>query len=310
VLYRRYAAVVGNPPYITVKDAVLRERYREMYVSAAGKYSLAAPFAERFFQLARGRGGRVGMITANSFMKREFGKKLIEEYLPTVNLDLIVNTSGAYIPGHGTPTVLLFGTSGGRAGQADVLAVLAKRGEPTRRTIPSRGWSGAALPTTGARSASRTTTSRWRGWSERERSRSTHGALGGGGASDLKELLEEGRAERRLVISCDSIGRFVQSRARMTSTFMPARTLGCATARQVDAPPCHWSSVRHSRLESCNHRCRRRDASFHTTTPLGGPGDRELRKPMTLVAISRAVTSASARSFGGSTNCKAVSDLV
>jgi hypothetical protein len=57
VLLRRYAAVVGNPPYITVKDAALRERYREMYPrSAAGKYSLGAPFTERFFLLARPAG--------------------------------------------------------------------------------------------------------------------------------------------------------------------------------------------------------------------------------------------------------------
>jgi hypothetical protein len=109
VLFRRYAAVVGNPPYITEKDPAKREVYRKMYVSAAGKYALSAPFCERFFQLCRDR-GYCGQITANSFMKREFGKKLIEEYLPTVNLELIVNTSGAYIPGHGTPTVLLFGT--------------------------------------------------------------------------------------------------------------------------------------------------------------------------------------------------------
>jgi hypothetical protein len=110
VLFRRYAAVVGNPPYITEKDPAKREVYRKMYVSAAGKYALSAPFCERFFQLCRDR-GYCGQITANSFMKREFGKKLIEEYLPTVNLELIVNTSGAYIPGHGTPTVLLFGTN-------------------------------------------------------------------------------------------------------------------------------------------------------------------------------------------------------
>jgi hypothetical protein len=112
ILLRKYTVVVGNPPYITVKDATLRERYREMYPrSAAGKYSVAAPFTERFFLLAKAA-GFVGMITANSFMKREFGKKLIEQFLPTVNLDGVVNTSGAYIPGHGTPTVLLFGTNG------------------------------------------------------------------------------------------------------------------------------------------------------------------------------------------------------
>ena len=74
VLSKQYAAVVGNPPYITVKDAALRERYRKMYPdSAAGKYSLAAPFCERFFQLGKNR-GYVGMITADSFMKREVWK--------------------------------------------------------------------------------------------------------------------------------------------------------------------------------------------------------------------------------------------
>jgi hypothetical protein len=78
------------------------------------KYSLGAPFTERFFELAgTGRGahpaGFVGQITANSFMKREFGKKLIEEVLPRLDLTHVVDTSGAYIPGHGTPTVILFG---------------------------------------------------------------------------------------------------------------------------------------------------------------------------------------------------------
>ena len=67
------------------------------------------------------------MITANSFMKREFGKKVIEEYLPSVNLETIVNTSGAYIPGHGTPTVLLFGSSE-KPQNSKVLTVLASRG--------------------------------------------------------------------------------------------------------------------------------------------------------------------------------------
>ena len=53
--------------------------------------------------------GYVGMITANSFMKREFGKKLIEEFFPKIDLTHVIDTSGAYIPGHGTPTVILFG---------------------------------------------------------------------------------------------------------------------------------------------------------------------------------------------------------
>ena len=42
-------------------------------------------------------------------MKREFGKKLIEEFFSQVDLTHVIDTSGAYIPGHGTPTVILFG---------------------------------------------------------------------------------------------------------------------------------------------------------------------------------------------------------
>ena len=45
---------------------------------------------------------------SNSFMKREFGKKLIEDFFAQkVDLTYVIDTSGAYIPGHGTPTVIL-----------------------------------------------------------------------------------------------------------------------------------------------------------------------------------------------------------
>ena len=86
-LKKRFHVVVGNPPYITEKDARKRDYHkakvgkRRRYISAAGKYSLGAPFTERMLQLAD-EGGWVGEITANSFMKREFGKTLIEEVLP------------------------------------------------------------------------------------------------------------------------------------------------------------------------------------------------------------------------------------
>ena len=107
VLGQQYHAVVGNPPYITVKDRTLNAAYRERYSTCHRQYSLAVPFAERFFDLAlaseNGRCGYVGMITANSFMKREFGKKLIEEFFPKIDLTHVVDTSGAYIPGHGHP---------------------------------------------------------------------------------------------------------------------------------------------------------------------------------------------------------------
>ncbi|MEU4645083.1 BREX-2 system adenine-specific DNA-methyltransferase PglX, partial [Micromonospora sp. NPDC023814] len=94
----RYHAVVGNPPYITVKDKGLNEAYRDMYETCAGRYALSVPFAQRFFELAKaadldGNGaGYTGQITANSFMKREFGKKLIERFFSTrVNLTHVID---------------------------------------------------------------------------------------------------------------------------------------------------------------------------------------------------------------------------
>jgi hypothetical protein len=76
------------------------------------KYSLGVPFTERFFELAL-TGQRPSPCRlrrpdhANSFMKREFGSKLIEQVLPRLDLTHVIDTSGAYIPGHGTPTVIL-----------------------------------------------------------------------------------------------------------------------------------------------------------------------------------------------------------
>ena len=87
-----YHAVFANPPYITVKDKDESAAYRGRYASCYREYSLSVPFAERIFKLAiRGSlegvgAGYTGQITANSFMKREFGKKLIEEFLPRLDL--------------------------------------------------------------------------------------------------------------------------------------------------------------------------------------------------------------------------------
>ncbi|MFB7393560.1 BREX-2 system adenine-specific DNA-methyltransferase PglX [Streptomyces sp. NPDC056191] len=134
----RYDVVVGNPPYITVKDKKLNALYRQIYKSCAGTYALSVPFAERFFQLAKsgepdGRGyGRVGQITSNSFMKREFGSQLIEEYFAhKVELTEVIDTSGTYIPGHGTPTVILVGRRrSGRARGETIRTVRSVQGEP------------------------------------------------------------------------------------------------------------------------------------------------------------------------------------
>lgn len=139
----RYDAVVGNPPYITVKDKVLNQAYRDRYESCKGTYAMTVPFMERFFTLAKsGLGdqpaGWVGQITSNSFMKREFGSKLIESFLVRQDLRLVADTSGAYIPGHGTPTVIIVGRHQRPVGQT-VRAVLGVRGEPGRPDDPARG---------------------------------------------------------------------------------------------------------------------------------------------------------------------------
>jgi len=196
ILGQQYHAVVGNPPYITVKDAALNAAYRARYFTCHMKYSLGVPFTERFFELAisgdaKQPAGFVGMITANSFMKREFGAKLIEAFMPRVDLTHIIDTSGAYIPGHGTPTVILFGRHRRPVGDA-VRTVMGIKGEPATPVDPSQGvvWRAILnqLDRVGSESlyvsvvdAPRTTLAK-HPWS-----------LGGGGAADLKDTIEKGR---------------------------------------------------------------------------------------------------------------------
>ena len=130
-----YHCVVANPPYIVPKDRKLNDWYRKRFSACHMKYSLAVPFMQQIFQLAV-RGGFTGQITANSFMKREFGKKLIESFVPTVDLSHVIDTSGAYIPGHGTPTTILFGRSREPVGKT-LRTVLGIRGEPSTPADPA-----------------------------------------------------------------------------------------------------------------------------------------------------------------------------
>ncbi|MFE3599052.1 BREX-2 system adenine-specific DNA-methyltransferase PglX [Streptomyces sp. NPDC059142] len=137
----RYHVVVGNPPYIAAKDRVLNGVYRDLYKkTCSGKYALTVPFAQRFFSLAvsggrSGGSGYVGQITSNSFMKREFGEKLIQNFLANeVDLTEVIDTSGAYIPGHGTPTVILIGRN--RRSEFGARTVRAVRGIKGESIIP------------------------------------------------------------------------------------------------------------------------------------------------------------------------------
>lgn len=200
ILSRRYHAVVGNPPYIVVKDAALNAAYRKRYASCHMKYSLGCPFTERFFELAvtgerNGQAGFVGLITANSFMKREFGSKLIEQVLPRLDLTHVIDTSGAYIPGHGTPTVILLGCHRPPHGELNsagntVRAVMGIKGEPSNPDDAANGLVWRAIVEQIDRPGSE---SEFISVADTPRATlSKHPwSIGGGGAGDVKELIEE-----------------------------------------------------------------------------------------------------------------------
>ena len=210
ILGQQYHAVVGNPPYITVKDRAVGELYRARFPSCSGKYSLSVPFMERFFDLAvkadgtpQQPAGFVGQITSNSFMKRGFGKRLIEEYLPRWDLTHILDTSVAYIPGHGTPTVILFGKNQPPV-SGTIRTVLGIRGEESTPSDPATApvWLAIVKQIDEPGSASK-----WVSGADSNRT-SFHRhpwSIAGGGAADVKESIEEG-ADQRLSSEVGVVG--------------------------------------------------------------------------------------------------------
>ncbi|MGM8930216.1 BREX-2 system adenine-specific DNA-methyltransferase PglX [Salinicola halophyticus] len=198
ILGQRYHVVVGNPPYITVKDKALNAAYRALYPTCHRQYSLGVPFTERFFDLTlppegNRPAGYMGMITANSFMKREFGKKLIEEYLPNKDLTHVVDTSVAYIPGHGTPTVIIFSRNQ-KPKSESVRAILGIQGEPIRPKDAALGqvWTSIVglLDKPGQESKFVTSAEQ-----PREVYQVHPWSVGGGGVAELKELVELGKVK-------------------------------------------------------------------------------------------------------------------
>jgi len=53
ILGQRYHVVVGNPPYIVVRDKALNQAYRDKYPTCHRQYSRGVPFTERFFDLTQ-----------------------------------------------------------------------------------------------------------------------------------------------------------------------------------------------------------------------------------------------------------------
>lgn len=148
VFVKKFHAVVANPPYIVESDDARKAYHREKvgreqrYVSAHGQYHLSSPFTERCFQLAM-NGGFVGLLVDNQFMKKDYGRPLVEEVLPGLDLSLVVDTSRAQIPNHGTPTAMLLARNRPPTTQT-VRAVISRRAEPTVLQLPQTGemWQG------------------------------------------------------------------------------------------------------------------------------------------------------------------------
>lgn len=210
ILGQRYHVVVANPPYITVKDAGLNQLYRERFSTCHRQYSLVCPFMERLVDLCeqpgpdgRGTAGWLGAIVSNAFMKREFGSKLVEEFLPRWDLTHVLDTSGAYIPGHGTPTVILL-MRGRKPLDETIRAVMGIRGEPTPPEDSAKGhvWTEVVRSVDRAGEAGTYVSA---ADVVREQFSSHPWSLGGGGAAELRSALEDG-CQRRLRDAIESIG--------------------------------------------------------------------------------------------------------
>ena len=100
---------MGNPPFVTARNPEKRALYRARWKETCyQKFQLVAPFFQRSFGLLR-TGGHLGFIVSNAFAKRQFGRPLVEDFFPTVELQKVVDCSGLMFPGHGTPTCIVLG---------------------------------------------------------------------------------------------------------------------------------------------------------------------------------------------------------
>jgi hypothetical protein len=128
--------IVGNPPFVTARNPKKRELWRERWPRVCtGTYQLVCPFMELGFDLLR-HGGQLGYIVSNAFARREFGRPLVEDFLPTVGTQKVVDCSGLMFPGHGTPTCLVFGGSHNPSTAPSILVTAILPGGGDLRTPP------------------------------------------------------------------------------------------------------------------------------------------------------------------------------
>ncbi len=239
-----YQVVVANPPYINLKDAGLRNLYRKLYKTCSGSYQVSVPFTECALDLSE-TGGYVGMITSIAFTKQQFGRVLVEEFLPNWDLTTVIDTSGVYLPGHGTPTVILFLRRRRPLGPV-LRMVRGIRGQIGVPDVPSKapiwieisnhsdvaGFEGQFVTVADV---------------DREAIRSHPWSIGGGGAAELKERIGRG------AISRVSTHAFAAGRTTHTGEnevfILPATCLNTFGLREYCVPLVRGEAVQ----EYCTH---------------------------------------------------------
>ncbi len=126
----RFDVIVGNPPFGSEPDAAKRRLIASLYRSAAGQYTLVAPFIERFFELAI-RDGFVGQVTANSFTTAKWGRKVIEDVFPSFEISNIIDVRYANLANFGLPPLIFFGRKRSPPSNRPIKVVRGKRGSDT-----------------------------------------------------------------------------------------------------------------------------------------------------------------------------------
>jgi len=206
-----YHAVVTEPPHAVVRDRQENANYRSVYDVCSGAYPLSVPFTQRLFRLAtREHAGFAGQITANAFLKREFGRKLVEDFLGRkVKLTHIVDTSGAFLPGRSAPTVVLVGRNTVQGWADPIREVLGTRAEPAPPADPARGAVWRSIVENVGRPGIETA---WVSVRNGDRDlRACHPwSLSGGGGEELRRHLEgapQRLGDRVAEVGCDTLLR-------------------------------------------------------------------------------------------------------
>jgi type I restriction-modification system DNA methylase subunit len=87
-----FDAVVGNPPYIDVKElpSLIKEELARTYKSATKRFDLYVPFVEKGIQILS-QPGLLGLIIPSMFMRREYGADLRGVILANSSVSQVVD---------------------------------------------------------------------------------------------------------------------------------------------------------------------------------------------------------------------------